>query len=429
MRDYPEGIRSVVLDSLVPLEVEFQVDVPNNYNRSLEILFADCAANEACAAAYPDLEQVYYDTIEALNETPARFDSTNPLTGTSYENIRFDGYNFSTTIFQLLYDATFLPAAPQFIYEVAEGDYENLSLIFGSLLASQSAISTGMNFAFNCHEEFPFIDLDEMIANFATFPGYTEEDAQSEVAFLAQACEAFESGAAPALEDEPISSDLPTLVTAGEYDPITPPAFAEQVAANLANSTYIEFPASGHGPTGGVDCAQGIAAAYIVDPSAELDTACVSELEVNFVVPGGSGEVTDVSFEPLDLTEFNINGTTIVPEGWTRTVAPGNILVYARGESALDQTALTFIPLPMVTSVQQVVTALSVQFEISDEPDQVLTTDDYEWSVFGLEVQGFPGYLAVTTDDDGAIVILFLGDDATRDSVLIPLLEAFTPAE
>jgi len=427
MRDYPQGIRSVILDSVVPLETEFQMEVPDNYNRSLDILFADCAADTDCAATYPNLEQVYYDTIDGLNETPARFDSTNPLTGQSFTNVLFNGNSFSTLIFNLLYDASFLPAAPQFINEVAEGDYETLAVVFGSLLASRTSISNGMNMAFNCHEEFPFIDLEAMEANFATFPGYTEEDAALEIDFLTVACGAFESGAALATEDEPVSSDLPTLVVAGEYDPVTPPSYAEQAAVNLSNSTYVEFPASGHGPTGTVDCAQRIATDFFVDPTSELDTSCVDELVVDFVVPGEA--TAEVSFEALDLTEFNINATTIIPEGWERTVAPGNILVYARGDSALDQTGLTFIPLPFVNSVEQVTTALGTQFDIGDEPEQVLTTDNYEWSVFALEVQGFPGYIAVTLDDDGAIILLLLGEETLVDSVLVPIMEAFAPVE
>ncbi len=427
MRDYPEGIRSVVLDSLVPLEAEFEAVVADSYNRALDVLFADCAADEACSAAYPDLEEVYFDTIDALNEAPAVFDATNPLTGVEYENIRFTGYNFSQAIFQLLYSTELLPALPQIIYETAAGDVEGLRTYMSISFVNLEVISIGMNRAVNCYEERPFIETEAFVEAFTTFPGYTEEDAQLEAESYIGICDAFQTGTAPAIEDEPVVSDLPTLVVSGEYDPVTPPAFAEQVDSSLTNSTYVAFPAAGHGPTGTVACPRQVAVDFFNDPAAELDTSCVDEMNVDFVVP--AEETTEVSFVPLDLTEYNINATTVIPESWTLIPAPGNTVVYGRQETALDQTAVTMIPLPGVTSVQQVTTALAAQFDIGDEAQQIVTTPDYEWSIFPLEVQGFGGSLAVSLDDAGAIVVLLIGDEAIRDTVLIPMLEAFDPVE
>lgn len=427
MRDYPAGIRSVVLDSVVPLETEFEVQGPNSYNRALEVLFTSCAEDEACNAAYPELESVFYDTIEALNETPAVFTASNPLTGVTYEDITFTGYDFSSAIFQMLYSAELLPVLPQIIYDTSEGDFEGLRTFMTTLFVNQGVISVGMNRAVNCYEERPFIDFDSMQAILETFPGYTPEDAQLDVAGYVAICDAFQPAAASAIEDEPVISDLPTLVTSGEFDPVTPPAFAEQVADVLPNSTYIEFPANGHGPTGGDECAIQIMTDFINDPAAEVDTSCVDDLQISFNVPGGAA--AEVNFVPLDLTEYNINATTIIPDSWISTEAPGGIVVFSRGESALDQTSATFLPLPGVRSAQLVRAALAVQFDISEEPDFTLETDVFEWTVYSMDVQGFPGYLGVTIVDDNAIVVLFIGDETLRDTVLIPMLEAFEPVE
>jgi len=46
--------------------------------------------------------------------------------------------------------------------------------------------------------------------------------------------------------------ECPTLVLAGEYDPITPPEFSEEIAAGLRPEqlTYLKFPDCGHGVVG-----------------------------------------------------------------------------------------------------------------------------------------------------------------------------------
>ncbi|MBJ7454186.1 MAG: alpha/beta fold hydrolase, partial [Blastococcus sp.] len=55
MRDHPDGIRSVVLDSAYPADADLYAEMPGNAERAMEALFTTCADDPACAAAYPDL--------------------------------------------------------------------------------------------------------------------------------------------------------------------------------------------------------------------------------------------------------------------------------------------------------------------------------------------------------------------------------------
>ena len=59
------------------------------------------------------------------------------------------------------------------------------------------------------------------------------------------------------METQPVVSDIPTLVVAGEYDPITPAKWAESAASHLANSFYFLFPGGGHGVIDLNECSQG----------------------------------------------------------------------------------------------------------------------------------------------------------------------------
>ena len=80
----------------------------------------------------------------------------------------------------------------------------------------------------------------------------------------------------PSADDEPLVSDIPTLVFAGRFDPITPPAWSRQVADALPNAVYLEFADHGHGMTG--TCPASIRRQFVADPGGPLDLACLEAI-------------------------------------------------------------------------------------------------------------------------------------------------------
>ena len=63
MRDYPEGIRSVILDSIVPVQVSQYVEAILNTMHAFNLLFDAVAADPKTKVAYPDLKAVFYETL------------------------------------------------------------------------------------------------------------------------------------------------------------------------------------------------------------------------------------------------------------------------------------------------------------------------------------------------------------------------------
>lgn len=64
MRDWPAHIRSVVLDSSYPTQINNYETVTVLYEEQLQQIFAECAADAACAAAYPDLPARLHNLLE-----------------------------------------------------------------------------------------------------------------------------------------------------------------------------------------------------------------------------------------------------------------------------------------------------------------------------------------------------------------------------
>ena len=84
MRNHPEGLRSVILDSVVPPDVNFLSEIAASEDRVFGEVFAACAADPACAAAYPNLEARFYALVAQYDQLPVDITLTDPETGQSY---------------------------------------------------------------------------------------------------------------------------------------------------------------------------------------------------------------------------------------------------------------------------------------------------------------------------------------------------------
>ena len=99
-------------------------------------------------------------------------------------------------------------------------------------------------------------------------------------------CAVWNDESADGIENEAVVSDIPALVMAGEWDPITPPSWGVAVAANLENSTFVEFPGLGHAVSVGDSCPQSIMRRFLTSPESNLDLSCVERMEEpDFFVP------------------------------------------------------------------------------------------------------------------------------------------------
>lgn len=81
MRNHPEsGLRSVVLDSTYPPEVKTYERLSVSTHEVAKQLFADCASDPVCNAAYPDLEQRFVALLAQLRAEPVLADDGTPIT-------------------------------------------------------------------------------------------------------------------------------------------------------------------------------------------------------------------------------------------------------------------------------------------------------------------------------------------------------------
>jgi pimeloyl-ACP methyl ester carboxylesterase len=170
-----------------------------------------------------------------------------------------------------------VPILPIAINEAAQSEYTLLQYLTESNLSSFYGLGWGMYLSVNCQEELPFNAPGAAAAAIADAPASLKLD--RDMAFMMAACEIWGVGKSPPVEDAPVYSDIPTLILAGEYDPITPPVWGRLTADTLSNAVYLEFPGLAHGVTLSHYCPLSILLDFFEDPTAELDASCIDVME------------------------------------------------------------------------------------------------------------------------------------------------------
>jgi pimeloyl-ACP methyl ester carboxylesterase len=286
MRDFPQGVRSVILDSTVPPQVDFSAEIASNAERAVNLLFERCAANVKCNSAYPDFKTTFDETVTQLDTAPITLTLIRPKTGTLY-NVVMNGDRFIYSVFQLLYNTSALPFLPELIDDIHRTGraYTLLDSLSSSMFANDY-FSEGMYASVECGEATHSTSSDKVPAASASAAPRLREIIQQDVYLGLAICEWWKAQPADAIENQPVVSDIPTLILAGDNDPVTPPAWGQLAAQNLSRSQYFEFPWVGHGVLGsGIwgSCSQGIAQAFLTDPHSKPDSACLSKLKPFFV--------------------------------------------------------------------------------------------------------------------------------------------------
>ncbi len=282
MRDFGlEGaIRSVILDSVFPPQVDFYAELAPSAERIFTLLFDRCAADETCNTAYPDLETVYYDLVKRLENEPITVEIPSRSRPEPYM-MSLNGDDLVDLLFNMLYDTNTFPLIPRLISQMDQGDFNSRTLQawLRWQINSSEFRSLGLWYSVMCGEEAGF-STEEIVRQEGTEVQPSVKAYFIDVSVMSDfvTCEVWGAQNAGPVEREPVASDVPTLVLAGELDPITPPIWSQLAAETLSQAYYFEFPDVGHGVLNSRQCARDMTAAFLENPMVSPDLACLTEL-------------------------------------------------------------------------------------------------------------------------------------------------------
>ncbi|HEX7184159.1 MAG TPA: alpha/beta hydrolase [Thermoanaerobaculia bacterium] len=269
LRRHPETVRSVVLVAVAPVSMPIPLRHAYAGMRAIEALLSECRADAACNAAFPDVRREI-DAVLARVEKGETVMVTDTRTGERVQ-VRPSRGLLAEGVRYLMYGRGG-GSLPLQIHRAYQGDLTPLvQMSIENRVGIHESLAMGLNFSVTCAEDLPYI-TDEMTKRETA--GTLLRDYR--IAAQKAVCEVWPRGAAPADVHEPVRSEVPVLLISGEWDPVTPPEFAEEVARTLPNSLHVVVPRGSHGGAG--RCTDDLVQAFYDRASVQgLDASCVKD--------------------------------------------------------------------------------------------------------------------------------------------------------
>jgi pimeloyl-ACP methyl ester carboxylesterase len=283
LRDRPEGIRSVVLDSVLPPPANIVESGWDWAAQSYAAIFDECAADPACSEAFPDARAEFTRMVNELSASPIRV--TVDAGGTPTDVV-IDGYKLASgVVVAAAQTPGELARIPAMIDKLATGDPTDVAQAL-TAVTPPNVLSHGVMYSVLCRESVARTNPDKVLAvGKQALPDFPDAVLKlpAQVPTLFSDCEQWSVPAAPSRVFEPAHSDVPTLLVSGSFDSATPPPLAEEAAQTLSNSRHYVFPGTGHevalNTPEAADCFLSVMRSFFDNP-VEYNADCVATLTV-----------------------------------------------------------------------------------------------------------------------------------------------------
>lgn len=267
---HPQGVRSIVLDSVAPNELVLGQEFARNLDDALKAQFAQCTHNAACAQAFGDPYASLTMLRAALRAKPQIYAFRDPVSFAPLQR-RINEYSLAGLVRLFAYSPETAALLPLSIAQALHGNYTPLAGQSQLLTGDLADLSeSGMQMSVICSEDADLLmprpqDTDTLLGN-------------ALIDALRVQCGIWPPGARPADFHMPLHTDKPVLVLEGEFDPVTPPRYGEQVMRGFTNAKLLVAKGQGHNVIGR-GCIPKLVGEFVdqLEPKA-LDAKCVEAL-------------------------------------------------------------------------------------------------------------------------------------------------------
>ena len=266
---HPARIRTAVLDGVVPQDLALGQDHGTNLDVALAAQFERCRTDAACAAAFGDPARTLEELRRRYREAPTTVIIPDPRSHHPVE-VALNHETLAGTVRLYAYSPETMALLPLLLHQAREGDPQPLlaqaRMIFSEI---EELIAHGMQLSVTCSEDAPWLTqvMDDTSLIGAELIGVLQAQ-----------CEIWPVQRAPAAFKQPVDADLPILLLSGEFDPVTPPAYAERAMTTMGNARHLVARGQGH-IVEIRGCMPKLITQFIRDAKpAELDASCLDTL-------------------------------------------------------------------------------------------------------------------------------------------------------
>lgn len=301
--NYPEDIQSLILDSSISDIAQYYDQNTANFMNSLDKVFDACRNDPNCNEQYPDLEKVFYNTIDKLSKNPITVDVDKKIIPSG--KFTYNAEDFKISIQQALYSKKLIQVLPLLITEFNHGNKKALSSLV-TAFSGALGLDYGMYYCVSCNETLKFNSLSEFDKKSLNYKGLKGGLSFYRSDF--KVCEKWNFGMTQNNSENDLSkfyaSNIPVLIFSGEFDPITPPSNGLMLSKKLKNSFFVTIPASGHVPSFTMS-AMKISNDFMANPTKRPNfTNVLSDAKVHFIT--GVKPSKAIINMANSLNEFNL---------------------------------------------------------------------------------------------------------------------------
>lgn len=314
MRDWPDGVRSAVLDSAIPLQLNLLTG--QTYAKGywpLSRIGENCKADADCHELIGDIQLSIEAGIARLDTTPIGLLNAqsyllsilapnigNPDLASTILLVAFRSDEEIASVFDL---NTELDSANNAQDEPVDRDSVPTPIADTPPGLIPLLRADVMYAAIICAEEVPNSDVTaspDIASNFQQTTRDVIDFLKKPWIYSEDFCNQLDINPAAPIESQPVRSNLPALVLAGDTDALSPPVWSQRVAETLTRSQYVEFPRAGHGLSiSGFDCSPALLLSFLDAPEKMVDRTCVDALPlVDYHIWTKSG--TNTGSDPVD---------------------------------------------------------------------------------------------------------------------------------
>lgn len=300
LRTHQDHVRSLVLDGVDPPDASATTDATSAIAEAAEAavdrLLDSCERDRACASAHPDLRAAIDRAVAAFDARPRRVTVDAATTdgsvvggageapgsqvggsavGGAQITMVLDGGDLYAGLYSAMYDTEVIPLLPSLIEAITGDDGTLLHTFAARALPALSSTSAGALLSVDCADAGgEGADGSDDVAS--------QDPGRTSTILLTSSlpyCMDWPVEPVPRSFAAPVdpSAPPPTLVVAGELDPVTPASVARRVAEEL-DAAYLEVPRGGHSPLTVDACATRVLRSFLADPDAP-DLGCVSRMK------------------------------------------------------------------------------------------------------------------------------------------------------
>ena len=262
MRNFPQHIRSVVLDSALPGFVNYEEDAVFSINEAFDKIFSNCDRDSTDKTKYGNLRQRFHDYLNSIGNKNFYLTYKEKNKPDSIR-IKYTRGELIDVLMNKLSSNRELKNVPYIMTQLMAGNQKNYMIAYFDGIFGAGTSTAGMRFSMYCSEQINYADqkvIDRQNVMFPYFAGYRFNDVNHPI------CDCWKVKSVDPIAKTPVYSHLPVLLSSGDTDPYCRPYYNDLIHHYMPNSQRLLFTDKTHAPLLNTREGDELLAAFLAHP-------------------------------------------------------------------------------------------------------------------------------------------------------------------